>query len=133
MVHEPKYPIRKKEDCRMIQPLKIEPNYHPNDIIKICVGTKAQENFLLSMAMGEPKAPCYTPPINTDMFECDWSCVLCKNVIITGKLPREMMNHFFDLLLVCGAWSICGVDDDGELHLQNADIFRSKGFELRGN
>ena len=115
----------------MIQPLKIEPEFHPNDIIKICVGTKAHENFLLSMAMKEPKAPCYTPPVNVNMFDCDWSVALCKNVIITGKLSRQDMNDFFDLLLVCGAWSICGVDEDGELHLQNAYLFRSKGFEYR--
>jgi len=113
----------------MIKPLEIMPSFHPDDLIQIYVGDKAQEKFLRVMGQKEPFPPAYMPPIGVDIFDCDWSSSLGKNVIITGRLHRKTMNHFTDLLLECGSWAVVGLDLDNELHLTNADIFRCKGIE----
>lgn len=114
-------------------PLEIETEYYSGSLIKVYVGDNAEIGFLSAMQATryDFNTPAYIAPPRIDHMICGWWAAQGKNVLIIGKIPEIEVIKFMELLIIFGAWSVVGIDTDGGIHLQNADIYRSNGFKMR--
>ncbi len=110
-----------------IEPLSIKTEFYTTEIIRICID---QNYFVESMELSRMGglSPVYFINKNTNIFDISWTCAIGKNVILVGEISKDIISEFMDFLLEFGEWSVCGIDEDHNLYLKNADLFRSNGL-----
>ena len=108
-----------------IEPMVTGDPKSPGDLIKIHVGVNSPTTFLKTECINKfwGMSPNYMAPIDIDILNCAWYCAIGKSVVIVGKLEKPVIIKFIELLLKYGAFTVCGIDSDDELHIVNCELF----------